>query len=208
MKNANISVFLNNDGQVENDASQVDSILFQDERMLHNFKLYPDVILCDATYKVNDRSIPLFVIMVIDGHGETQVAALVLLKSENIRSIQNVLKAFKQKNEKHTEIKTVIVDKSAANISSFGTVFPNAVVQLCVFHAKQAFRRKVVQTNTGLTVDQREKAMDIFSKMLYDESTENYENFAVKWKKLEMKIYRTISIIIGTIAEKCGLDAE
>lgn len=176
MENSNISVFLNDDGQAEGDATQVDSILFQDEKMQNNFELYPDVLLCDATYKVNDRNMPLFVMMVIDGHGETQIAALALLKSENNRSIQNVLNAFKQKNGKHTEMKTIIVDKSAANISSFGTVFPNVAIQLCVFHAKQAFRRKVVQTNTGLTADQRQTAMDIFSKMLYDECPTNYAN--------------------------------
>lgn len=176
MENANISVFLNDDGDEENDAAQVDSILFQDEKMLKNFELYPDVLLCDATYKVNDRNMPLFVMMAIDGHGETQIVALALLKSENNRSIQNILNAFKRNNDKHTEIKTIIVDKSAANISSFGTVFPNVAVQLCLFHAKQAFRRKVMQTNTGLTADQRQTAMDIFSKMLYDECPTNYEN--------------------------------
>lgn len=33
-----------------------------------------------------------------------------------------------------------------------------------------------MQTNTGLTADHRQTAMEIFSKMLYDESPTNYDN--------------------------------
>lgn len=130
IENANVCIFLNQDGLEVVDTNQIESILFQDERMRRNFELYPEVILCDATYKLNDRNMPLFVMMTIDGNGETQVAALVILRSENNASIQCALNAFKRLNPNHTKIEVVIVDKSAANISSFETVFPHAAVHI------------------------------------------------------------------------------
>lgn len=130
--------------------------------------------MCDATYKLNDRNMPLFVMMTVDGNGETQVAALVILRSENNASIQCALNAFKRLNPNHTKIEVVIVDKSAANISSFETVFPHAAVQLCIFHAKQAFKRKIIQTNVGLSKSEQEDATKIFDRMLYGECTIRY----------------------------------
>lgn len=101
---SDVSIFVNDGnpiGEID-DTAQIESILFQDKRMRKNFELYPEVLMCDATYKVNDRNMPLFVMMVIDGNGETQIVGLVVLKSENNTAIQSALNAFKLKNEKHT----------------------------------------------------------------------------------------------------------
>ena len=43
------------------------------------FQAYPEVLMVDATYKLNDLRLPLFVLLVIDGNGESEVCGLFLV---------------------------------------------------------------------------------------------------------------------------------
>lgn len=123
--------------------NMVEAIYFQDERMKHNFDLFPELILCDATYKVNDKNMPLLVLLVVDGNGESQVAGLFIIKSENAETMVNIFDHFKTVNENHDKIKVILVDKHAANLKTFDRVFPEADIQLCIFHVAQIFNREI-----------------------------------------------------------------
>lgn len=83
-------------------------IYYQDQRMADIFEKYPEVLLCDATYKLNDRRMPLFFMLVVDGAGETEVACFWLIKSESLVAIGAMLDAFKSHNNKWNEVKVVI----------------------------------------------------------------------------------------------------
>ena len=37
---------------------------------------YPEVLFIDATYKLNDLRMPLYVLMAIDGNGESEIVCL------------------------------------------------------------------------------------------------------------------------------------
>lgn len=62
------------------------SIFFQDERMDALFDKLPEVMLIDATYKLNKRRIPLFVVLIVDGNGGSEIACLWFLKSASSAS--------------------------------------------------------------------------------------------------------------------------
>ena len=51
----------------------IEAIFFQTDEMKTAFAAYPDVLLVDATYKLNDIHMPLYVLMVIDGNGKTSI---------------------------------------------------------------------------------------------------------------------------------------
>ena len=44
-------------------------LFFQDAIMKYNFNCFPKVILFDATYKLNELRMPLYLMLVIDGNG-------------------------------------------------------------------------------------------------------------------------------------------
>lgn len=100
---------------VTDEANQLEGILFQDSRMREAFHRFPDVVLFDATYKLNDRRMPLGVMMVIDGNGESQVAGLLIIKSENSATLVKLFEHFKNKNPNHTLIAILMLDKSMAD---------------------------------------------------------------------------------------------
>lgn len=90
-------------------------IFFQDPRMASMFDKYPELVLYDATYKMNDREIPLFVHSVVDGNGVTEVVTLAICKSESGVVIEFVLDCFKELNPSWTKIECVIGDKDFAD---------------------------------------------------------------------------------------------
>lgn len=60
--------------EIENDDNNaLEGILFQDQIMRINFEKYSDFVMFDATYKLNDRQMPLTIMLVVDHHGESQI---------------------------------------------------------------------------------------------------------------------------------------
>lgn len=86
-------------------------IYFQDERMKLMFNLYPDLVIFDATYKLNNRRIPLFVLLLIGGDGNSEIAAVFFIKSESREAIGPMLDYFKERNENWDKIKIFLGDK-------------------------------------------------------------------------------------------------
>lgn len=84
---------------------------FQDALMKLNFGYFPEVLMVDATYKLNKFRMPLYVIMVIDGNGQSEIVAIFLTSSETKQAITDMVHAFKQANPKWPSIGVVITDK-------------------------------------------------------------------------------------------------
>ena len=59
------------------------AIYFQTPEMKNIFASYPELLLIDATYKLNDLHMPLYVLMVVDGNGESEIVCLWLTQFED-----------------------------------------------------------------------------------------------------------------------------
>lgn len=143
------------------DNNELQGIYLQDERMRKYFELYPEMALMDATYKLNDRRMPLFILLVVDGNGESQIAALFIIKSENYDIISKMLATFKRYNPKHTEVKLILSDKHFAGRRAYVEAFPNAQLQLCIFHVTENFKREISTCKMNITSEEKKKAIDI-----------------------------------------------
>lgn len=168
--------------QVENatvkvikDGNELDCVFFQDARMKKFFDAYPEVVMFDGTFKLNDRRMPLVILLVIDGNGESQIAGLCVVRSENDQTFRNLFDEFKKENPKHTDIKVIMSDKASANASAFKASFPNAKHQLCVFHVLQIFNREVTTRKRDMNQDQVKEAVNILRKMVYADSQAQYD---------------------------------
>ena len=58
-------------------------IYMQDAEMFSTFQRFPEVLLCDSTYKTNNANMALYVLIAIDGHSESQVVGTFLLSAED-----------------------------------------------------------------------------------------------------------------------------
>jgi zinc finger SWIM domain-containing protein 3 len=60
---------------LKDETNLLTGIFFQDPQMQAFFEKFPEVLFIDATYKLNDLRLPLFVLMCVDGNGESEIIA-------------------------------------------------------------------------------------------------------------------------------------
>ena len=50
-------------------------LFFQDGLMKSTFAAFPELLLVDATYKLNDLRMPLYLMMCVDGNGNNEIVS-------------------------------------------------------------------------------------------------------------------------------------
>ena len=78
-----------------NENKEVTSILIQDDIMKENFHKYPEVILVDATHKLNQQNMPLYSIIVVDGNLKSHPVCFFLVVREDERTVREMIQTFK-----------------------------------------------------------------------------------------------------------------
>ena len=73
-------------------------IYFQDDDMKQVFGAYPELLCIDATYKLLELRFPVYIMLVEDGNGQSEIAAVFLLLEENEQSIKSMIRIFKKHN--------------------------------------------------------------------------------------------------------------
>ena len=51
--------------------NELKAIYYQDNQMKETFKIYPEVLFLDATFKTNNLRMPLYFFLCIDGNGHS-----------------------------------------------------------------------------------------------------------------------------------------
>ena len=74
-------------------------LLFQDHIMRTVYGSYPKVLLFDATYKLTDLRMPLYLLMAINGNDHSEIVGVYLTVNETATSLRQMLAAFKILNE-------------------------------------------------------------------------------------------------------------
>lgn len=158
-----------------NSTGVLQGIFFQDPFMRKAFERFPEVLLVDATYKLNELRMPLYVFVVIDGNGETEIAAWFLAADEREETVRAMVELFKLHNPAHELIRTVVTDKDMVERNVLSSELPNAKLILCVFHVKQAMRREVTMDKMGIRSYQREECLRALDAIICSSSPEAYE---------------------------------
>ncbi len=109
-------------------------IFFQDQEMKQIFSAYLEILFVDATYKLLELRFPVYVLLVEDGNGQSEVASIFLLLEETELSIQTTVNAFKKHNSKWESTRVIMADKDMTEREVFGAAFPNAELLLFVPH--------------------------------------------------------------------------
>ena len=75
------------------------------------FHAYSELLLIDATYKLNDLQMPLYVLMIVDGNGESEIIALWLTQCEDKETLGTLMNKFKKHNENWSLVQCIVSDK-------------------------------------------------------------------------------------------------
>ena len=93
-----------------NERSELTGIFFQDSVMKSVFGGYPEILI-DATYKLNKFRMPLYILLVIDGNGLSEIIGIFLTSVETEDAISKMVSTFKSFNSSWEKTKVVLSDK-------------------------------------------------------------------------------------------------
>lgn len=157
-----------------NDSNVLHGIFFQDEEMMQAFAAYPELVCIDATYKLLELRFPLYIMLIEDGNGQSEIAAAFLLLEETKASLSKVANIFKEKNPSWKSVRVLMADKDITERDVLAASFPSADILICLYHTLRSFRREITMEKMGITSGQRNMCLEMLQRMSYASSEQKY----------------------------------
>ena len=151
-------------------------LFFQDHLMKSSFASYPEIIFIDATYKLNELRMPLYLMLVVDGNGQSEIVMVFITAVETEIAITNLVQTFKTNNPRWAETRVVMTDKDLTSRAVFQQEFPAASLHICLFHVLRSFRREITCEKLGLRSGERDHALELMTKLAYSKSESEYDD--------------------------------
>ncbi|XP_068228108.1 uncharacterized protein [Palaemon carinicauda] len=130
-------------------------IFILDASMQHTFSQFPELILADATHKINELRMPFYLMTTVDGIGEAEIIASFIVISEEEHMAHQMIQLFKTKNPKWIDIRVILTDKDMVERTVFTEEIPNANLQICLYHVLRTFKREITTEKMGITGGQK-----------------------------------------------------
>ena len=151
-------------------------IFFQDQLMKLNFDAYPEVLMVDATYELNELRMSLYLLLVVDSNGHSEIVATFLTTLETEEAITKMVQVFKTNNPKWSQTRVVVSDKDFTERTVFKKEFPSASLLICLFHTLRTLKREVSCEKLGLLPGERDHALELLTAIVYSSSPQQYED--------------------------------
>ena len=183
-KNCYICNIINLGASVEilvSESNMLLGIYFQDEEMKKMFSSYPELVCIDATYKLLELRFPVYIMLVEDGNGQSEVVAVFLLMEETEQSIKSMVGIFKKYNPQWKATRVLMTDKDMTERDVLAAQFPSAELIICLFHTFRSFRREVVVDKMGITSGQCNMCLELLQEMAYATSEESYQGIHTRF---------------------------
>ena len=142
-------------------------LFFQDPRMCTMYEHFPKLLMLDATYKLVELWTPLYVFLVVDGNGNSEIVAIYLTADESKFAITQLAMAFTKHNASWNLTKVILNDKDMTERSVFSKELPDAKMQLCLFHTLRTFKREFTLDKMEISAGQHEHLLELLSQMTY-----------------------------------------
>ena len=150
-------------------------LFFQHEKMKTVFAMFPELLMVDATYKLLDLKMPVYVLLAVNGHGLSEIVGLFIVADETEITIESAVECFKKHNSAWEKTKVVISDKDFTERNVFSKCFPGVILQICLFHTLRTFKREITMEKRGITSGERNRCLEILTKISYSSSPEEYQ---------------------------------
>ncbi|XP_022165268.1 protein FAR1-RELATED SEQUENCE 5-like [Myzus persicae] len=144
--------------------------------MKNNFDSYPEIVLLDGTYKLLNFGGVVYLFIIEDSIGSSEIIAVGILLGEIKEYIDWLILTFKNKNNCSSLIKTFMTDKDENMRNVLRQHFPTSKLILCKFHVFQIFKREITTNKLGITPCEESTTKEYFQNISYSKSIEEYEN--------------------------------
>ncbi|MGA9509007.1 MAG: hypothetical protein WBV55_10340 [Candidatus Sulfotelmatobacter sp.] len=125
------------------DGGHVNLLFYAHHTSIELIQSYPDVILIDATYKVNIYNMPMIHFLGIAATGQTFSIAFCFVSAENDLQYHTAIAAFKTLVIGEAKVEVFLTDDEAALKNALAAVFPTVPQLLCLWHINKRVQTKV-----------------------------------------------------------------
>ena len=147
---------------------------FQDAEMREAFKAYPEIIFIDATYKLLELGLPVYLMLCEDSNGQSEIVCVCLLCCEDTNSMTWMMETFKKYNAEWGKCRVVMADKDIGERDVIKQCLPNASVLICLFHTLRSFKREISGEKLGISSGQRTVSLELLQQLAYAKSEDEY----------------------------------
>lgn len=174
-------------------------------RMSQVISAYPELLCMDATYKLLELRFPLYVMLVEDGNGISEVATAFLLLEETEVSLKKMMDTFKKNNAAWESVRVIMTDKDILERDVLARSFPNATPLICLFHTFRTFKREITAEKMGISSGQRNLCLELLQQLAYAPSEIATMNYMQGLKHLAHHLLLNILMITGMELDINGL---
>ncbi|XP_042145736.1 histone-lysine N-methyltransferase 2D-like isoform X25 [Ixodes scapularis] len=168
------------------ESNEMELLFIQTTMMAQFYEKFPEVLLLDGTYRTNNLKMALFVFMVVDGNGCSQVVAYCFVSSEDLAHMDTMMRTFVGLQGMQ-KTKCVIVDKDFKEIRAIRDNFsPDTVIQLCEFHVKKALKRAVGSSKTD---NDKKMLNSLLERMIHAPNEEAYQDLKAELDRTASKSF-------------------
>ncbi len=135
-------------------------MFYQTDEMRELYQHYGDILFIDGTYRVNINNYSIYLFVVEDNNGNSQVVGSALTVYEREVCLETIVNFFiSQVNIEHT--KAIMTDKDLTEQDVLQRLFPGATLLLCKFHVIKTFKEKC----------KNKKLLEVMNKMINSKVT-------------------------------------
>ncbi|KAF0719030.1 zinc finger SWIM domain-containing protein 3-like [Aphis craccivora] len=149
-------------------------LFFQNDDMKRNFDAYPEIGLLDSTYKLLNFNGVVYLFIVEDSIGCSEIIAVGILVFEIKEYINWSISTFKSKNDNSILIKIFMTDKDETMRSVLKCNFSTTKLILCKFHVFQIFKHEITSSKLGITSIEETRAKEYLQQISYAKSDQQY----------------------------------
>jgi len=128
---------------------------------------FPEILLIDGTYNVNQARMPLYCFMVEDGFEMFSATA-----EESSVHLLHIIQTFKLFNPLWVSVQVIVKNKDFTELPALQQEFPQASILFCQFHVIKYLFKRIVELDVAK--DSRDQAREAIKKLVNARSKSEY----------------------------------
>ena len=149
------------------------------------YHAYPEILIVDSTYNTNRCGMQLFILTCVDGNNNTRIAGIFFTISVSAASLSPILQAFKEGNSAWINTSVVITDLDVTERKVFADLFPQAKLQLCLWHVLRTFNTEITVEEMGLNAEDLEYALTLLMEMAHSQCAKDFNDFYEQFSAID-----------------------
>ena len=142
------------------------------------------MLFLDATYKLTELRLPVYLFLVEDSIGDSEVVGVCLVVNESRPILHWMLNILKKSMHPQSEmLRVIMADKDITKRSVITECFPNSKLLICLFHTLRSFKREISSKALNLKEGQQHILKELFQQMCYATTNSNYDKHYQLFKK-------------------------